>query len=113
MASRTNLAKLREQIAEAAEKLEISDTNAWSNLDALATHVIVEGIDVDPESIVFEEKGKTFKGALNVYLTLQYGSNDDDGFSNGTSFWGLFKGHFEGNKPKIDDVSVDTSSFYQ
>ena len=103
----------RDEIVRAVENVEISSTDAWSSLDALATHVIVEGVDVDPESIIFEKDRTHFKGALNIYLTLEYGSNNEDGFSNGTSFWGTFEGHFEGNAAKIDRVSVNTESFYQ
>lgn len=113
--SRIDDLKARSEIVKAVESLDLTDTGAWNQLDQLATHVSVEGLEVDPESIVFLGHGprKPFEGALNIYLELRYGANDDEGFTNGTSFWGLFKGHFERGSPKVDEVTVDTSPFYQ
>jgi hypothetical protein len=102
----------KSNIVDKAEQLDIVSTQAWSELDALATRVSVEQIDVVPESVVINDNDSNFKGGMNIFLNLQYGPENDEGFSSATSFWGTFEGHFEGSEPVIDTVAVDTSPFY-
>lgn len=102
----------RSEIVDKAEQLDIAAMPAWSDLDALATRVFVEQIDVIPESVIIDDGQQSFKGGMNIFLNLQYGPETDEGFSNATSFWGTFEGHFNGDVPVIDSVVVDTSPFY-
>jgi hypothetical protein len=104
--------KKREKVAKLVEAYDLSSDPAWSALDELSTHTALEGVEVDPEGVVLDKGGK-FQGIMNVYVTLQYGKDADDGFTTSDSFLGKFEGHFEGDKPKIDAISVDTSSFYE
>ena len=67
----------------------------WSDLDELSTHTILEGVEVDPEGILIDDDGR-FKGVMNVYVTLQYGKDDDEGFTTSDSFLGRFEGHLDG-----------------
>lgn len=102
---------LKRRIADAVKEVELSEMPAWADLDILSTHTRVEGLDVEPEAVVLGENG-TFSGVVNIYVSLQYGSDSDDGFTSSDSFLGEFNGHFDGEDPIIDDVTVDTSEFY-
>jgi hypothetical protein len=104
--------KKREKIVRLVEEYDLSSDPAWSALDELSTHTALEGLEVDPEGVVLDKNGK-FRGVVNVYVTLQYDKDDVEGFTTSESFLGNFEGHFEGERPKVDSISVDTSSFYQ
>jgi hypothetical protein len=103
---------LRERIARALERYDLSSDDAWSELDQLSTHTLLEGLEVDPEGVVVDQNGH-FKGVMNVYVTLQYDKDEHDGFKTSDSFLGSFEGHMEGDAPKVDSVKVDTSPFYE
>jgi hypothetical protein len=100
----------RQAVRDAVEELELTSTSAWGDLDVLSTHTSVEDVEVEDEGVVIT--GDTFTGVANVYVTLQYGKNDDEGFSESESFLGSFQGHFEQGVPVIDNCTVDTRSFY-
>jgi hypothetical protein len=101
----------RESIAKVVKEYDLTSDAVWGDLDVLSTHTRLEGVEVDPEGILIDDKGQ-FKGVMNVYVTLEYG-NKKDGFSSSDSFLGNFEGHLEEDRPKIDAVSVDTSPFYE
>ena len=103
---------IRERIARVLKEYDLTSDAAWGNLDELSTHTTLEGVDVDPEGILIDERGR-FSGVMNVYVTLQYGKDDKEGFSSSDSFLGNFEGHLERSGPKIDVVAVDTSPFYE
>lgn len=67
---------------------------------------MIEGIEVFEEEI--RTDGDAFEGLINVHVTLQY----SEGVTMSETFPGRFEGKWKGNKPVIDTVSVDTSSFY-
>lgn len=104
---------LRRRIAEAVRGIELSETSAWNDLDILSTHTRVEGINVDPDGVVLDANGN-FRGVIDIYVSLQYGSNNEEGFASSDSFLGEFRGHLEAHgKAVIDDVTVNTSDFYE
>jgi hypothetical protein len=104
--------ELREMIAKVLKEYDLTSDVAWGDLDELSTHTQLEAVDVDPEGILIDDAGR-FSGVMNVYVTLQYGKDDKEGFSSSDSFLGNFEGHLEGARPKIDTVRVDTSPFYE
>jgi hypothetical protein len=104
---------LRRRIAEAVSNVELSTTGAWDNLDVLSTHTRVEGVDVEADAVILDANGN-FRGVVDIYVSLQYGSDSEDDFTSSDSFLGEFRGHLDDNgRPIIDDVSVDTSDFYE
>lgn len=106
-------ADLRDALSEALETYDLTESASWSDIDALATHVYIEDLDLDPDSIVQNPDG-TFSGAVNVYLTLQYGKDDNEGFRLGESFVGEVKGSLgEDGKARIQELTVDTEPFFR
>src|SRR5258708_6122896 len=100
------------RIVEAVEGYDLPGSPAWADLDALSTHTFLDGIEVDPDGIIIREN--KFKGAMAVYVLLQYGSDKDDGFKTSDSFMGEFNGNFDDTgTPQIDSVTVDTSPFFE
>jgi Predicted pPIWI-associating nuclease len=97
---------------DAVSSIELTETGAWSDLDALSTHTSIEGIEAVPEGI-FEVGDNGFTAVATVYVDLSYGNNEDS-FSTLDSFPAQVQGHFTSNGEAIvDSVSVDTSSFYE
>ncbi len=100
-------------IINAIEEYDLVDSSAWSDLDVLSTHTSVDALEVDPEGVIIEANGD-FRGIANVYVLLKYGTNSDDGFETSDSFIAHFRGHLDGEgNPVIEDLHVDTSSFYE
>jgi hypothetical protein len=108
-------AKRDDQIAEivkAMQTYDLGSSPAWSDLDALSSHTFLDGVEVDPDGIIV--RGSEFRGPLSIYVVLQYSeANDDENFKTSDSFMGEFKGHFDKDVPIIDQVTVDTSPFYE
>ncbi|MEJ0097304.1 MAG: hypothetical protein WDM84_04375 [Bauldia sp.] len=99
------------RVIEAMSQIDLAETEAWPDLDLLASRVAVEAIQVDPAGLVISKDGR-FDGVFNVYLSLQYGGKNDR-FATSDSFLGKYSGHFQSNgNPEIEHVSVDTSRFY-
>lgn len=98
-------------VLQAVTDLDLTQSDAWSDLDELSTHTYIDDVEVDPEGIVLDD-GR-FKGMMNVYVLLQYGRDNQEGFQTSDAFRGRFEGHFEGAAAIIDKVSVDTSPFYE
>lgn len=100
----------RGRIAEAVRGVDLTNFSCWNDLDILSSHTIPEDIEVLEDTI--DIKDDHFSGVLNSYVLLEYGKGDD-GFTTSDGFPGKFKGHFDENeRPVIDEVTVDTSSFY-
>jgi hypothetical protein len=105
-------ADIRKRIAEALKEYDLSSDPVWGELDELSTHTTFDGVEVDPEGVIVDDKGR-FKGVMNVYVTLQYDKDSKEGFATSDSFLANFEGHLDGKDPKIDSVSVDTSPFFE
>jgi hypothetical protein len=101
-----------DRIVKAAESVDITSTNAWHDLDLLATRVLVDRLSVDPETVTVDGDRNSFQGHINLYVTLEYDPNSPDSFSSNESFSGTFEGHFSNGQPIVDTVNVDTSRFY-
>ncbi|WNJ90922.1 hypothetical protein [Bosea sp. 685] len=99
------------QIAEAVQAQEVTDTEAWSALDALSGNTVVDTVETFLEEIRID--GDAFSGPLTWYVLLRYGQGNVDQLNTSESFPGGFEGHFEDGRPVIDRMSVDVSSFYE
>jgi Predicted pPIWI-associating nuclease len=97
-------------IIRAVEEIELTKYPAWNDLDMLSSHTIIDGITVDPAGVIVT--GDKFSGLLNVYVALEYGSGSE-AFVTTDSFLGEFAGHLVSGEPHIDDLTIDTSSFYK
>ena len=99
-------------IVKAVENLDLTAfPEAWNELDVLSTHTQIDGIQVDPAGV--SVSGKSFRGVAPVYVVLEYGGQNDDGFTTSDSFLGTFSGHLdEGGRPVVDTFAVDTSPFF-
>lgn len=99
------ITKARE-IADAVRNVELTEMDAWNDLDALSSNTRIEAVEVFEDEIRFS--GEAFQGPINVHVTLRYPEN--------VTFTETFPGRFEGKwregRPLIDKVAVDTSSFY-
>ena len=90
---------------------DLEELGAWSELCDLSTQTELEMIDTGPDNIVFDNSGG-FEAVADVYVTLNYGSSDDDtSFSDG--YLATIRGRLDGEEVIIDTVSVDVSSFYE
>lgn len=99
-----------DRIAEAvANVADLTPYSAWNELDALSAHTEVEAVE-PLESQIFLE-GNRFAGNCVVYVQLNYGDRGDSA-SLSDSYPGKFRGHMDDGFVMIDDIEVDTSSFY-
>jgi hypothetical protein len=94
-------------IATAVREIELSTTDAWSELDILSSNTQVEAIEVFEDEIRQANDGK-FEGPINMHVTLQYPEN----ITMFETFPGRFEGTWKDNRPSIEKVTVDSSSFY-
>jgi hypothetical protein len=108
-----NLAKGEDadRIAEAVANIadDLTPYSAWNELDALSSHTEVEAVE-PLESQIFLEENR-FAGNCVVYVQLNYGDRGDSA-SLSDSYPGKFRGHMDDGFVMIDDIEVDTSSFY-
>ena len=103
---------LERDIAAALEQIDVTSLDLWSDLDTLSTHTFVEGVEVPAEGIIVEKDGK-FSAVMNLYLLLQFGKNNEEGFTQAESLVANIDGHLADRTPIIDHSSVDTSEYYQ
>jgi Predicted pPIWI-associating nuclease len=94
-------------IADAVSNTVLSETQSWSDLDVLSSNTHVEGIEVFEEEI--RAAGGKFEGPINVHVMLNY----SEGVTISETFPGRFEGTWEGDRPSIENVLIDTSSFYK
>jgi hypothetical protein len=101
---------------DAISSYDLPDSPAWDDLAALSTHTTFDVIEAVPEG-VFESGVGRFEAVATVYVGLQYGKDNDEGFSSTEEFPALVKGSLtkrpDGYVADIDDISVDTSAFYE
>lgn len=98
-------------VMQVMSDFDLTESQAWSDLDALSSNTYIDDLEVDPEGVIIEEN--EFKGVMNVYVVLHYGGNDDDAFDTSDAFRGQFSGHFDEDKAVVDSVTVDTSPFFE
>lgn len=101
----TEIRKVSE-IVTAVRNIELAETSAWGDLDVLSSCTSIEGIEVFEDEI--RAHGEAFEGPINVHVTLQY----PEDVTMSETFPGRFEGRWKADKPVIEKVSVDTSSFY-
>lgn len=100
-------AAMVDDIVEAVSHAKLTEYDAWNDLNALSSNTDVDGIDVDPAGVTLE--GERFTGLATIYVASQYGTTGVDGFETSNAF----EGHFDGKRPVIDKITVDTTPFYE
>lgn len=101
---------IRRGIAKALREAEMERTEAWDHLTALASSVAIDSIEIFEGEIQIE--GKYFSGPILWYVTLRYGSANDE-LTVSESLPGKFDGTLEGGKPIIRSITADTSSLFE
>ncbi|AWN42504.1 hypothetical protein [Methylobacterium durans] len=96
-------------VAAAVRDIDVSETEAWDDLDALSSNTHVDAVEVFADEIKLRADG--FEGLVNVHCTLNYG-NDKDGLTLSETFPGRFEGTLSPEGPIIRRLTVDTSGFY-
>ena len=94
------------RIANAVRDVQLNGTAAWNDLDALSSKTLVNAIEVFEDEI--RSVGDSFEGPINVHVTLQY----QEDVTMSETFPGRFEGKWTANIPIIENVFVDTTSFY-
>ena len=106
-----NLDQRRDLAAACVRSVDLTSFDAWNSLDVLSSSTVPDSIEVYEDDIKISDD--KFSGVLNVYVTLEYGKGED-GFTTSDGFPGKFRGHFdETGQAVIDELTVDTSSFYE
>lgn len=98
-------------IGSAVAEFDLASSSAWSDLDVLASRVVVDGLELDEDSVVVGSDG-SFEAIAYVYLVLEYGKGDD-GFTTSESFRADIAGTVDGDRVVVDTLNVDTSPFYE
>jgi hypothetical protein len=91
---------------------EPSRYSAWDNLDALSTHTQVEEVYMDDISLtaIADQARVEFRASVQISVALSY---DREGPDTSSSFPGSARGYVDANGMFLDDVTVDTQSFYE
>lgn len=108
----TNEATISDRVATLINGLTIEDLEAWGAWQPLAdlsARTILEAVDVEPGSIVLNES--QFEATANVYVLLNYGSQEDDA-SLSDEYIATIKGRISQEYPAIEAVFIDVSPFY-
>ncbi|WP_333897270.1 hypothetical protein [Brevundimonas aurantiaca] len=87
-------------------------SETMSDLGTLSAATLFEGIDPSPDGIFQVSGSNAFEANATVYVTLQYGGAKD-GAAMSDAYPASVSGHFDNDKVVIDQVSVDTRSFYE
>jgi len=92
--------------------VEPSKYEAWNHLDTLASHTIIEEVYASDISLsASSDRSKIeFTASLQVSVSLFYGG---DKSGNASSFPGSATGHISAQGMFLDEVTVDTDSFYE
>jgi hypothetical protein len=104
--------ELLQSIMAAVAEYDLSSSPDWSDLDQLSNHTEFESLEANPDGI-FEGPPGSFQVVGNVYVTLNYGDKRDSS-SMSDSYPVQLTGTYnpQTKAVSIDDVSIDTSSFY-
>jgi hypothetical protein len=99
---------VRSLIADRVRSFKPMEFIAGPSIDEMSPRTILEDVEVFDDEIMFF--GDKFRGAINVYLTLNYENGKNGGWAS-ASFPGSFTGFLRGAEPVVENVTVDTSSF--
>jgi hypothetical protein len=103
--------ELQRRVAQAVRVKDWTGTSAWGELDLLSSNTGVDTVETFEQEVRIHNNG--FDGPITWHVTLEYGPKDGEGpLTTSESFPGTFQGHFDGEDPVVDDMTVDTSSFY-
>ena len=103
----------RRSILDAVSSFDVTTSSAWDDLDQLSNRTMFEGLEANPDGVFIESPG-SFRAVANVYVTLNYGDNRDS-----TSMSDSYPVEVQGkidpqsHEVSIDDLKIDTSSFYE
>lgn len=110
MSSKEQTRERQRMAAEAVRSVEPTATDAWDTLSSLSTETTVDSVEVFEDEILLEDD--TFLGSLLWHVTLAY--RDADGEITLTeSFPGTFRGIFQDDRAKVEQITADTSGFFQ
>ena len=101
-----------DRIVAAIDSLTVDDfrqLGIWQDLDELSSRTEFEAIGADEASVVLA--GERFEAVADLYVLLHYGTGDDEESLSDT-YLATIRGKAIGNTVDIDEISVDTSSFY-
>lgn len=109
--SETKRAQRFESIARAAEAVPIPERpEVWSKLESLADRADYNGARVPPDGIIID--GERFQGILNISVLLRYDPPGEEAFTDSWTFPAVFNGRFRSGEVAIDEIDVDTRSFF-
>jgi hypothetical protein len=102
----------RRMVAAAVQQADLQGTQAWQQLTSLTPHFEIDGIEAEPEGVLVS--GNNFRGALSLYVILDFQPNQPQGsrLETSESFLGHFSGHFVGEAPVIEDVQLKLEPFF-
>ncbi|PAX09472.1 hypothetical protein [Sphingomonas lenta] len=95
----------------ALDQNALEDFGAWQALADLSSRTQFETVDGDPDSVVMDTEGR-FEAIATVYVTLVYGSSDDED-SISDEYLATVRGRSGVGDVTIESIHVDTRSFYE
>ncbi len=113
--------RVRVQIDSLADRLlqELID-NFPAELDILSTHTRIDGVsDIEIADIRVKQDETTVSGRGSIDVELQYGSESDRDGDSASGLYDSYPFDFKatlgagGDLISLDEISVDTSSFYE
>lgn len=104
--------EIASKLETVVKSLDLQPYEAWADLDLLSGRTIVEGIRLDTSSGV-QVSDNTYIVPGTVFVELNYGNNDDAVTSHGAYPIQIGFSLEEDNDIHIEDIEVDTRSFYE
>ncbi len=101
-------------VTEAASTLsydEFVKLSIGDDVSELSSNTIFEGLEISPDAI-FKSGAEGFEASGIVYVELNYGGTRDP-VSMPDSYPAVVKGTYGNGKAEIEEIDVDTSSFYE
>ena len=96
---------------QAVADFDVEQSAAWRKLESLATQVFLDDLEVDPAGIVITER--EFRGVINLYVLLKYGSNTDNGPESAEAFRGIFRGELmPDGLAHVTELDVNVEPFF-
>lgn len=84
--------------------------SSWPALDELSSRTEFDALEVTPGGVVIEGNNR-FQASATLYVTLNFGEARD-ATSMPDSYPALVRGHLSSDNVVIDEVEVDTSSYF-